>query len=208
MKRKSNRGFTLVEMLVVIAIIGLLISVLTTAFIHGQTLAWQTQSQELVCNVAVALGVYIQKEGSWPEEILRSNGNVNNEVCKVLQESKLLDVTTVKSDGTINQNSPERFGLYSPWGKRIIRKSPKSTASLGSLCSMTEANKHMLQFRVDVDLDGKIDSNDARLGTIPGNGAPIRASAIVWSCGPLGKADGETGARNPQDNRQSWKGGQ
>jgi prepilin-type N-terminal cleavage/methylation domain-containing protein len=208
MKRESNRGFTLVEMLVVIGIIGLLASVLTTGFGFAQTLAWQTQSQELVSNIATALGLYIQKEGSWPEEILRSNGNVNNEVCKVLQEAKLLDLTTVKSDGTINQNSPERFGLFSPWGKRIIRKSPKLTASLGSLCSMTEANKHMIQFRVDMDLDGKIDSNDAALGVIPGNGAPIRASAIVWSCGPHGKADGQWGARNAQDNRQSWSAGQ
>jgi prepilin-type N-terminal cleavage/methylation domain-containing protein len=208
MKRESNKGFTLVEMLVVIGIIGLLIGVLTTAFIHGQTLAWQARSQELASNVATALGTYLLNEKSWPDEILRSNGVVNNEVCKVLQEADLLDVTTVKSDGTINQNSPERFGLFSPWGQRIIRKKPMMTASLGALPADAELQRHMLQFRVDVNLDGKIDSSDAGLGTIPGNGAPIRATAIVWSCGPQGKADGETGAKNPQDNRQTWTAGQ
>jgi len=208
MKSESNKGFTLVEMLVVIGIIGLLIGVLTTGFSYAQTLAWQARSQELASNVAVALGTYLLNEKSWPDEILRSNGVVNNEVCKVLQEADLLDVTTVKSDGTINQNSPERFGLFSPWGQRNIRKKPMMTASLGALPADAELQRHMLQFRVDGNLDGKIDSSDASLGTIPGNGATIRATAIVWSCGPQGKADGETGAKNPQDNRQTWTSGQ
>ncbi len=206
MKKRSDRGFTLAEMLVVIGIIGILIAVMAGGFTIVQTLAWKTRSQELVSNVATALSIYIQKEGSWPDEFLRSKGNVNNEVCKVLQEAKLLDVTTVKSDGTINQNSPERLGLFSPWGQRIIRKNPKLTASLGALPSNVELQKHILQFRVDLNLDGKIDQNDATLGTIPGKGTTIRASAIVWSCGPSGKADGETGARNPQENSQSWSG--
>lgn len=206
MKKRSDRGFTLAEMLVVIGIIGILIAVMAGGFTIVQALAWKTRSQELVSNVATALSIYIQKEGSWPDEILRSKGNVNNEVCKVLQEAKLLDLTTVKSDGTINQNSPERFGLFSPWGQRIIRKTPKLTASLGALPANTELQKHILQFRVDVDLDGKIDQNDATLGTIPGRGTAIRASAIVWSCGPSGKADGETGAQSSQDNSQSWSG--
>jgi len=212
MKRESNKGFTLVEMLVVIGIIGLLIGVLTTGFSYAQTLAWQSRSQELASNVATALSAYILKEGSWPDEILRSNGQVNNEVCKVLQEANRLDVTTVKTDANgvsvINQNSPERFGLFSPWGQRIIRKKPLMTASLGALPADAELVRHILQFRIDINLDGKIDSSDAGLGTIPGNGATIRASAIVWSCGPQGKADGETGAQNPQDNRQTWTAGQ
>jgi len=208
MKRESNKGFTLVEMLVVIGVIGLLIGVLTTGFSYAQTLAWQARSQELVSNVATAMGTYLLNERSWPDEFLRSNGNVNNEVCKVLQQANLLDVTTVQSDGTINQNSPERFGLFSPWGQRIIRRMPLVTASLGSLPADAELKKHILQFRVDVDLDGKIDSSDAALGTIPGKGEPIRASVIVWSCGPQGKADGQTGAKDAPDNRQSWSGAQ
>lgn len=206
MKKRSDRGFTLAEMLVVIGIIGILIAVMAGGFTIVQTLAWKTRSQELVSNVATALSIYIQKEGSWPDEILRSKGNVNNEVCKVLQEAKLLDLTTVKSDGTINQNSPERFGLFSPWGQRIIRKKPLMTGSLGALPADAELVRHILQFRVDINLDGKIDENDATLGTIPGRGTAIRASAIVWSCGPSGKADGETGARSSQDNSQSWSG--
>jgi len=211
MKQRANKGFTLVEMLVVVGIIGLLMAVMAGALGVVQTIAWQSRSQELVSNVATALTLYIQKYESWPEEILNSKGNVDNAVCKVLQKADLLDVTTVKTtadgDVVINQDSPERFGLFSPWGQRIIRKKPMLTASLGSLPSDGELMKHILQFRVDVDLDGKIDSVDAKLGVIPGNGATIRASAIVWSCGPRGKENGGWGARNPQDNRQSWSAG-
>jgi prepilin-type N-terminal cleavage/methylation domain-containing protein len=211
MKKQFERGFTMVEMLVVIAIITILMSALVGGFFGVQTLAWQSRSQELVSNVSTALNLYIQRERSWPDEILNSNGNVNNEVCKVLQAAKLLDVTTVKFDADgvaqINQNSPERFGLFSPWGQRIIRKSPTMSATLGTLPSDPQLIKHMLQFRVDINLDGKIDVNDGKLGTIPGDGATIRASAIVWSCGPQGKAEGNWGAKRPQDNRQSWGAG-
>ncbi len=206
--KRLQRGFTLVEMLVVMGIIGLLVAVLAGAFGFAQTTARQTQAQELVSNVATALSLYIQREGAWPTEILNSGGIVNNQVCKVLQQARLLDVTTVKDDGTINQNSPERFGLFSPWGQRMIRRIPKTTASLGALPSDTLLCKHILQFRVDSNLDGKIDSSDGQLGAIPGDqGSTIRASAIVWSCGPNGKADGNTGAKKAGENRQSWVGG-
>ena len=207
MKKYSNKGFTLVEMLVVMGLIGLLIAMMTGALKYVQATAWQARSQELVSNVATALTIYIQREGVWPKEILESGGVVNNEVCKVLQLARLLDVTTVKADGTINQNSPERFGLLSPWGQRMVKLNPKLTASLGSLPADAALRKHMLQFRVDITLDGKIDSSDGQLGAIPGQGSVIRASAMVWSCGPNGKEDGNTGAKNPRDNRQSWGGG-
>lgn len=212
MKQRSKKGFTLIELLVVIAIIGLLMGVLAKAFEYAQTLAWQARSQELVSNVATSLGIYIQRNGSWPDEILsNSGGEVNNEVCKVLQQADLLDVTTIakfKDDGSppdINQNSPERFGLFSPWGQRLIRKNPTMKATLGVV--PPEFKKHILQFRVDVNLDGKIDSEDGQPGTLPEEGKAIRASVIVWSCGPLGKADGTWGAEKAQDNRQSWGAG-
>ncbi len=206
MKTRSKRGFTLVEMLVVMGLIGLLVAMMTGALKYAQNVAWQARAQELVSNVATALTIYIQREGTWPAEILNSGGVVNNQVCKVLQQARLLDVTTVKSDGSINQNSPERFGLLSPWGQRLLRRSPKTTASLGGLPSDARLLSHMLQFRVDIDLDGKIDSSDGQLGSIPGNGSVIRASAIVWACGPNGKDDGSTGAKNERENRQSWGG--
>ena len=204
--KRLQRGFTLVEMLVVMGLIGLLVAMMTGALQYVQTTARQAQAQELVSNVATALTIYLQREGSWPPEVLNSGGVMNNDVCKVLQQSKLLDVTTVKSDGNINQNSPERFGLLSPWGQRMVRRNPTMTASPGALPQDALLKRHMVQFRVDINLDGKIDSSDSLLGAIPGQGSVIRASAIVWTCGPNGKADGGTGAQHERENRQSWGG--
>jgi len=204
MKTRANRGFTLVEMLVVIGLIGLLIAMMTGSLKYVQNIAWQARSQELVSNVATALTLYIQREGSWPLTITDSGGVVNNEVCKVLQQAKLLDVTTVKADGKINPDSPERFGLLSPWGQRLVKRITGDSLP-------EDLKRHMLMFCVDENLDGKIDSNEAPPEGIPGqkkeNGAVIRASAIVWSCGPNGKATGEPGAKKPSENRQSWVGG-
>jgi hypothetical protein len=89
----------------------------------------------------------------------------------------------------------------------MVKRNPKMTASLGSLPPDATLRKHMLQLRVDINLDGKIDSSDGQLGTLPGEGSIIRASAMVWACGPNGKDDGNTGAKNPRENRQSWGGG-
>jgi prepilin-type N-terminal cleavage/methylation domain-containing protein len=200
MKTRANKGFTLVEMLVVMGIVGLLVAMMTGGLQYVQSSAWQSRSQALVSNVATALTIYIQREGTWPKEILSSGGVVNNQVCKVLQQARLLDVTTVTSAGTINPNSPERFGLFSPWGQRMVKR-----MKVGATPSV-DLLRHMLQFRVDINLDGKIDSSDTQLGAIPGAGSVIRASAMVWACGPNGKEDGNTGAANPRENRQSWGG--
>jgi len=215
MKKPSESGFTLVEMLVVVAIIGLLMGVMAGGYSVVLNLAWQARSQELVSNVATALNIYIQREGSWPDKLLESKGQVNNEVCKILQEAKLLDVTTVanadQKDGTkkgeIDKKSLQRFGLFSPWGQRLIRGAPDKGATLGTV--PVEFEKHIVQFRVDLNLDGKIDSEDNMVGAgkSPSDEASIRASAIVWTCGPKGKDSGEYGARRLQDNRQSWGAG-
>lgn len=207
MKKRANKGFTLVEMLVVMGLIGLLIAMMTGGLQYVQTTARQAQAQELVSNVATALTLYIQREGSWPDAVVTTSGGVvNNEVCKVLQQARLLDVTTALADGKINQDSPDRFGLLSPWGQRMVRSMPKERTDFGS-APPEKLKRHMLQFRVDTNLDGKIDGGDS-MGAIPGeDGSVIRASAIVWSCGPKGKDDSSTGAKNPRENRQSWVGG-
>ena len=197
--RKRVGGFTLVEMLVVIGIIGILMSVLIPSYFYVQRIAHQSHAQRLVSNAATALTVYIQRELYWHQDILDSDGYFNAKVCKVLYDAGLLDVVVDQ------RYSVDKFGLLDPWGKALLRRNKELLAKeldpMDAVRPPEELRKHLLQFRIDTNLDGMIDSTDR---WSPPFNRPVRASAIVWSRGPSGMDDENRGGRYPNENRLSW----
>ena len=207
--RTLTSGFTLIEMLVVIGIIGILATALLGAFSYVKTIAWQSRAQNQVSQVTTALNVYLQSERTWPAELLNKT-EFDMDVCWVLQEQKIFDVTVKTKDSSgawvwdkdngKNGGSLDRFGLLDPWGRAILRSNPQSTEA--------DVKNHRLQFRLDKNFDGYVDA---------GEGAPkgvkVRASIIVWSRGPDGMDDA-TGSNPrgkghyPYDDRLSWNYGQ
>ena len=201
-------GFTLVEMLVVIGVIGLLAGALLGAFTHLKTSARQAQAQALVGEVATALTAYLQQYREWPEALTKRT-EMDETACWVLQQAKLLDVTgkRVASDGTIEENksSLDRFGLLDPWGRAALRRTPSISSSEVTIEGGRKLSEHRLQYCLDLNYDGYVDALDKS----PIKDQKIRASAIVWSRGPDGKDDYEaSGKRYPIDDRLSWNYGQ
>jgi len=205
------RGFTLVEMLVVIGIMGILATSLLGAFGYVKTLAWKSRAQAQVSQVATALTVYLQSKRSWPAELL-DRDEFDEEASWVLQETKLFDVTvkTKDSDGTFvwdkdnsgkGKASLDRFGLLDPWGRALFRKlnTAKTTAN--------DVKAHRIQYRLDRNLDGYVDANEGAP-----QGVSIRASAIVWSRGKDGQDDANSknpkAKKYPYDDCLSWKHGE
>lgn len=202
---KGRQGFTLVEMLVVIGILGILASATVMSLTHMKRAAMQSEAQKMVTEVATAFNMLLQKERKWPQVIIDNSnqqGGMNEDVCAIFQSTKLLDVTTYKRGAigsTINEDSLDRFGLMDPFGQAGLKKMPRCRSASTSVPSGygTFAD-HLIQYRVDRNFDGYVDSSEGAP-----RGMRVRASVIVWSRGPDGKDDTDT-SRYPFDDRLSW----
>ncbi|MCL2104694.1 MAG: type II secretion system GspH family protein [Kiritimatiellaeota bacterium] len=182
--RIRQDGFTLLEMLVIIGIIGILMAVLLPSYGYIQEAARQSRAQTLVRDAATALTAYVQRERAWPTEILDSGGYLDHKVCKILHEAGLFDSTAYNGDN-LNLDSLDRFGLLDPWGQAFVKRNPKLQDVNKELGDPPRPLKnHLLQFRIDRNFDGKVNADDG-WGPIP-YGQIVRESAIVWSCGPGG----------------------
>ena len=72
----KRRGFTLIEVLVVIGIIATLMGVMLASVSTFLKSADKARCKELVANTATALTALYQKEGAWPRALIKGhNGN-------------------------------------------------------------------------------------------------------------------------------------
>lgn len=207
MRFRRHNGFTIVEMLVIIGIIGILSMVLLNTFSRVQESARKLQAQNLVNEAATAFSRYLQDHREWPQEFLIKE-EMDDRVCKVFQEGKYMDVTPykMKASGTItseiNNKSLDRFGLLDPWAQRSLKGRPSASETDPAVAGYSKSfAEHRLQYRLDRNLDGFVNSQD---GETP-EGVSVRASAIVWSRGRDGEDDfRKSGQRYPKDDSLSW----
>lgn len=201
-----KRGFTLIEMLIVVTII----AVLTMAGIHtfkGATAkADDARCQELVHNAATALSVLFQQEKRWPAEILNNPGH------------GLFDATTVKgafirksgdtykskyfslncNEKTGEPAGYDALGIVSPWASAVIKRVSVGGTATDSknVPSGGTIRDHIIRFAVDDDEDGIVSVNYEGTGVLN-----IRATSAAWCCG----RDGQFGTK---DDIRSWAKGQ
>ena len=199
-----KQGFTLIEMLVVLGIIGVLIGSLIAGFSKMTKSAQRAKAQETVSNAATALASILASEGSWPKAMLQ-NTRMNEAVARALARRNLMgvvyDPNAKKSDGTqdYTPKGTDRYGIVDPWAVAVLKR--KQSAGTGeSVPSGGTIADHVLYFAVDQDGDGFVSQKE---------NAPcskVRASAIVWCAGADGKL-GDYGKRTKDsaDDIYSWQ---
>ncbi|MBO4288030.1 MAG: type II secretion system protein [Kiritimatiellae bacterium] len=211
---KTKNGFTLVEMLLVIGIIGVLSSVMVVSFGKMAKHARRSDAQRTVSEVATAFNQLLIKQREWPKTLLdNEDQGMVPQVCYIFQKHKLLDITTYtrdKASGALNsmsdtylsKTSVDRFGMLDPWGRDSLKKNPSCTSDQTTIIGGKGSYKdHLIQYRLDRNYDGFVDSED---GEMPVSGLRIRGSVIVWSRGEDGKDDGKAHNRYPVDDNISW----
>ena len=122
MKKANNRGFTLIEMLVVIGIIAILVGTSIAGFSGITKSAEKAKGQELVANAATALTALFQEEGCWPKK-LAAEGKDLGEIAVPVAEA-----AEQGAENTINLKAKTGRAAY--MGDRTIGvKDPGATAT-------------------------------------------------------------------------------
>ena len=202
-----KRGFTLVEMLIVIGIIDILTGAAMTGFRGAVEKAQAAKCQELVHNVSTALVKVFQDNGSWPSRIIsagQGSGEMTAEIGGELARRKALSLNyrLVENEETGEKVYKlvglDQCGVVSPWAAEVIkRKAANGNVSLNEpVPGGGTIRDHVLRFSIDDDEDGLV-----KVSYEGGKSVTVRASAAVWCCG----RDGKFGTR---DDIKSWAKGQ
>lgn len=192
-----KRGFTLIEMLVVIGIIAILMAASMAAYSKMTKTADKAKAQELVHNVATALSSLYQQEGSWPKRLLNggAQGVMDADRALPLAKGGYFPLNW-KGDRLIGL---DRLGILDPWGAAVIKRKGASA----SQSDVYRGNNfdHIIHYAIDADGDGIVEAD------IGGEGVKVRASAIAWGAGKDGKLEAySVGSR--KDDVYSWSAGQ
>lgn len=208
----KKRGFTMVELLIVIGIIGMLSTVLIVSFGKVKSIAMRNEAQKVVDQAKVSLEAVLLAKQSWPVVLINNmSQGFNRDVCWYLQQNNYMDLTTKEKNRQNgvwdwSETSLDRFGLLDPWGRTALKintGAKSDTEELGN-GNVSVFRDHVLQYRLDLNGDGFIDSSDCRGCSMPVEGMRIRASVMVWSRGEDGIDDGEHNKRYPVNDSLSW----
>ena len=146
-----RKGFTLVEMLVVIGIIAILIVAGMTTFSAATRKAQQARAREVVSNVATALDAIYQREGAFPRRVLTegaSDGEMTPEVAYELAKRNAMTLTYIES--MKKTTGADRCGVLTPWAQEVVKRKGNSGVADGTkVPSGGTIKDHRIHFAVD-----------------------------------------------------------
>ena len=176
----TRKGFTLIEMLVVMGIISILAGALLMGYGKVTRTAQRARAQETVSNVATALNIILQQNGSWPATLIKYHGSDEGgekgcvvEVAKVFGAQKLLGVSIGNNDKPVGS---DRCGIVDPWAVAVLKKN--ATASFNTrVPDGGTVRDHTIYYAIDTDYDGITEAK------VSGKKVKVRANAIAWGKG-------------------------
>jgi len=201
-----KKGFTLVEMLIVIGIIAILLAASLASFSKMSKTADKTRAQEAVDNARTALTALYQAKGMWPKRIrdgASSERRLNERVAYVLSNQGYLTLATGNDKTLVGK---DQFGLLTPWAEKLVKHLGTRASLSTKVTGTSTVEDHILYYAIDYDGDGIIENVD-----VGGEAIDIRATAAVWS---IGKSGGNGGKPWPysegrkKDDVYSWTIGQ
>ena len=201
----SRRGFSLIEMLVVLGILAVLAGAGLGGYSFATRRAEQARVRELVSNVATALNVLYQRQNRWPPSLLtesQGDGRLTARAAACLAANNLMSLSS--NNGVLS--GLDRCGIVTPWATAVLKRLSTGDSGLSAkVPSGGTVQDHQLHFAIDDDGDGIV---LVRLGS---GTRRVRSNAVVWSWGMNGKEDdyeASMAGRGKADDVFSWSRGQ
>ena len=185
-KGEMRRGFTLIEMLIVIGIIVTLMAASIGGYSYATKQAQKARGRELVSNVSTALNALFQRQSYWPPRLLqeaKGQHQLTADAAVCLKSENLMALSATETrDAQGNRvyklSGLDRCGIVDPWATDVLRRLPEGNSGLSEIVpSGGTVKDHILYFGLDEDGDGYTDA------TVGGVKIRVRANAIVWSAG-------------------------
>lgn len=200
-----KKGFTLVEMLVVIGIIAVLTAASLIGYQKMLVTAERTRCRELVSNTATALLSIYQETGAWPKGLRNAKVEDGNRVVDEKAGYVLADkgVMPLEIDSkTYRTKGLDKFGVITPYATAVLKRLGSKANESSKVTGSSTIADHRLRFELDLDGDGLIENVN-----VGGESISVRANVMVWCSGRDGKILPYTkGIRS--DDVHSWTRGQ
>jgi prepilin-type N-terminal cleavage/methylation domain-containing protein len=207
---RTTRAFTLIELLTVIAIIGVLAALLFPAIKSALLKAEITKAQSGITNISIALRSYYTEYGKWPISDTRGPGW--NYVVDANMALLLSGSNVVNSPGNTFVPTQESNGNASPSPQATFQGNPRSIAflqfkqsDLGNSPSCVgcylDPWKKPYYFALDLNY-----ANVVQDPFVPTPFLMITNGFLVWSDGPDNQesATAGEGVGVNKDNVKSW----
>lgn len=179
---KTRKGFTLVEMLVVIGILAILIGAGMTSFSSATKKAQKAKTQELVSNVATALEILYQNENAWPRRLLNNDGAKEGFTPEAAYELGKRNLITLTCDAAQKKTvANDRCGIVDTWAQTVIKRVGENASEDTAVPSGGKIRDHRMFYALDRVGDGFVEAN------VGGETIKIGAKAVVWGYGVKGK---------------------
>ena len=120
--KNFKKGFTLVEMLIVVVIIGILAAALLPRLMSAQASARDSARMSAIQQIATATAAYLQETGNYPTSGASTKGSTDDLLAKLVENGNVASLPQEAKKNIANKVINGADGLVGKYGYAVLSK--------------------------------------------------------------------------------------